>query len=464
MMSGETAVAAAAGVERCLVSAAAGVEGVAPGALLGFRPGEPRGFWAREGRWFAHLGAAAEVRVAPSAAGSGDRFRTAWAQARGLRVPSGRERGPGRPPPPPRFFGGFSFLADHQAEGVWEAFPPARFILPELELQGEGERGTLLTLRRIVPPGADPARHEAELGEELDLLREALGNRTGRPLTRSPGPGALSEETDAAAWGRAVERILGELGEGGVSKVVLARALSLQAEDRVDPVEVALTLWRQNPGAHVFYFEPVAGQALVGAAPETVATVRDGRFSATAVAGSVGPGRCEEERRALAGALLASEKDRREHRLCVQDMVERLLPRAREVRARGEPRVLSLPAIQHLETVIEAELEPGETILSVLEALHPTPAVCGLPRDRALDLLREEEPFQRGWYAGPVGWFDTKGNGVFAPALRSAVIRGRDWRLFAGAGIVAGSVPEQEWEETRIKFQPILQALAGEEG
>jgi menaquinone-specific isochorismate synthase len=96
-----------------------------------------------------------------------------------------------------------------------------------------------------------------------------------------------------------------------------------------------------------------------------------------------------------------------------------------------------------------------------LKALHPTPAVCGFPRDGALELLRKEEPFQRGWYAGPVGWFDNDGNGVFVPALRSAVGRGKEWRLFAGAGIVEGSEPELEWAETRIKFRPVLKALSG---
>jgi isochorismate synthase EntC len=158
--------------------------------------------------------------------------------------------------------------------------------------------------------------------------------------------------------------------------------------------------------------------------------------------------------------LLESEKERWEHHVSVEDMTDRLGRISEEVRAEEEPHVLSLPSIQHLETVIEATLRPGETVLSVLEDLHPTPAVCGYPRDRAMRLIQREEPFQRGWYAGPVGWFDGDGSGVFVPALRSALWRGREWRLFAGAGIVRGSEPEQEWEETRIKFQPVLRALS----
>jgi menaquinone-specific isochorismate synthase len=142
-------------------------------------------------------------------------------------------------------------------------------------------------------------------------------------------------------------------------------------------------------------------------------------------------------------------------------MVARLADVSQDIQAEAEAHVLTLSAIQHLETAISAELHPNQTVISALEALHPTPAVCGFPRDRALDFLRTEEPFQRGWYAGPVGWFDNDGNGVFVPALRSAVGQGKEWRLFAGAGIVAGSDPSEEWAETRIKFQPVLRALSG---
>jgi menaquinone-specific isochorismate synthase len=141
-------------------------------------------------------------------------------------------------------------------------------------------------------------------------------------------------------------------------------------------------------------------------------------------------------------------------------MVARLDSVAYDVTAQAEPHVLTLARIQHLETDIRARLTEGTSALSVLEALHPTPAVCGLPRDAALEFLEREEPFERGWYAGPVGWFDVEGNGVLAPALRCAVVQDRRWRLFAGAGIVAGSDPSLEWEETTMKFEPVLRALA----
>jgi len=254
---------------------------------------------------------------------------------------------------------------------------------------------------------------------------------------------------------------LAEVSTGALSKVVMARVQTASFEGSMDPVDVVLNLWRENPGSHVFLFEPTPGHILLGAAPETVATLQAGVFHATAVAGSVARGNNPEEQAALARELLNSEKDRREHRVCVEDMVARLAEISQDIQAQPEPHVLTLSAIQHLETAISAKLHPDETVLDALEALHPTPAVCGFPRDRAMEFLGAEEPFQRGWYAGPVGWFDSDGNGAFVPALRSAVGQGKEWRLFAGAGIVAGSNPSREWDETRIKFQPVLKALSG---
>jgi menaquinone-specific isochorismate synthase len=447
---------------RRLASVSARVDGVRPDALLGLASEGPRGFWAREGRWFAHLGTASSVEVtAPEEAR--DRFRRVWDQARHLLSGSRNVPESEVQPPKPRFFGGFAFGNGHLAEGPWESFPLARFVLPEVELVGSGEGEGILTCRSFLEEGEGSNRCRERLRSRLAQVKAAL---------ELPGPDPGAEEwspdtrveTAQEEWAEAVERALTEMEEGGVSKVVLARVQAVSAEACLDPVDVVMNLWRDNPGAHVFLFEPRPGHVLLGAAPETVATVEGGLFRATAVAGSVARGDSEAERRAHAENLLRSPKDLREHRMCVDDMVERLRAVSCRVSAEAEPRVLTLSTIQHLETAIRADLLQGQTVLSVLEALHPTPAVCGLPRDLAQGFLEREERFQRGWYAGPVGWFDGEGNGVFVPALRSAVARDTEWRLFAGAGIVAGSDPHLEWDETSIKFQPVLRALAKARG
>ncbi|MDX1495399.1 MAG: isochorismate synthase [Longimicrobiales bacterium] len=433
-----------------------------PGIFLRHAAGEERGFWAREDRWVAHRGVAAELRAGggepkEGSGGLRDRFdrvaMAARAVARGPLVPDGKTRAPRV-----RFYGGFAFRQDHEATGVWSDFPSWLFHLPLFELEGDGSGDAWLRARALVAP-----KDEADAFGRLRRLAESLrAELAARADFAQPGASARGRATptDRQSWEEAVEASLEAIRGGSISKTVLARTLDVETDARIDPVDVVERLWEVNRGSHVFLFEPTPGSAVVGAAPETVATLRDGVFHATAVAGSIRRGENRREQAELAAELLASEKDRTEQRIALDDMIARLETVAHQIRSDPQPHVLTLARIQHLETEIRASVSSDVGILDLLRLLHPTPAVCGLPRDAALDFLAEEEPFERGWYAGPVGWFDADGNGVFAPALRTAVSTGSGWRLFAGAGIVEGSVPALEWEETAIKFQPVLDALA----
>jgi len=331
--------------------------------------------------------------------------------------------------------------------------------MPVFELEGEGSGDAWLRVRTLVSSRSNEdvfvrLKHRAEaLRAELTALGDA-GPRPG------PVASGRATPTDRASWEEAVRESLRAIGSGSISKAVLARTLEVELDSQVDPVDVVSHLWDANRGSHAFLFEPVPGSTLVGAAPETVATLRDGVFHATAVAGSIRRGETPREQAELAARLLASDKDRAEQRIALDDMVARLETMAHQIRTDPQPHVLTLARIQHLETEIRASVPSDVGILDLLRLLHPTPAVCGLPRDAALSFLAEEEPFERGWYAGPVGLFDAEGNGIFVPALRTGVSTGSGWRLFAGAGIVDGSVPALEWEETVIKFEPMLEALS----
>ena len=425
-----------------------------PEPFLRHAAGEARGFWAREERWVAHRGVVAEIRE--DASGSADRYDAVEEEARAL-VQEPILPGRAARAPRIRFYGGFSFRTDHAAEDVWSAFPSALFQVPAFELEGDGSGDAWLRARALVSvEDADDAL--VRLRRTAESLRAELTSLLDRPAPLPAVLPAPRARTPRDAWEGAVETSLAAIRAGRVSKVVLARILDVAAP--VDPAAVVARLWEVNRGSHVFLFEPRAGSALVGAAPETVATLRDGVFHATAVAGSIRRGDSPREQAELATRLLASDKDRSEQRIALDDMVARLETVAHQIRTDPQPHVLTLARIQHLETEIRASVPSGTGILDLLRLLHPTPAVCGLPRDEALALLTEVELFQRGWYAGPVGWLDADGNGVFAPALRSAVLHEGQWRLFAGAGIVEGSVPALEWEETAIKFTPVLDALA----
>jgi isochorismate synthase len=180
----------------------------------------------------------------------------------------------------------------------------------------------------------------------------------------------------------------------------------------------------------------------------------------TCLAGSIGIGQDEEETRRLAARLLASAKDREEHDIVVRSTIGALEDTCEDVTsAPDSPRVARARSVQHLETPISARMPHAGHVLDLVECLHPTPAVGGFPRERALATIRELEAIDRGWYAGPFGWTDLQGDGEFVVAIRSALVAGRSAALFAGCGIVADSVPAAEWEETCLKLRPMLAAL-----
>lgn len=474
-MTEETQPTPAATRSEVLVREILPAPGGSPAAFLSVVGPGPRGFFGDEDGWVAHAGAVRTVRVGPGERGSdgaeggnGPTGRYLEVERARARLAEAASRGEGGSAPLPRLHGGFAFHPRHRATAEWEGFPAAGFVLPRLELHGgEGVAPTLVA-QALLP--AEEAGGEASraLRETLTGLRERLalgpnGSGGGADGVRLQQEGGV----DRGRWEAAVEEILRAVGDGEVSKAVLARVLDVRsggAGSAGDPVGVLERLREANPGARIFLWEPRAGRALVGAAPETLASLRHGRFQATAVAGSASVGSDEGDRARKARELQASRKDRMEHACTVEDMVSRLRGRMDELQWDPEPRVLALPRIQHLETRIQGAAASGETVLSLLEALHPTPAVCGLPRDRALDLVDRKEPFHRGWYAGPVGWVDSAGDGFFVPALRSAVGGPDGWRLFAGAGVVEGSDPALEWEETAMKFEPMLRALGADEG
>lgn len=421
------------------------VDDVTPWGFLRAGAGEPRGFWARDERWVAHRG------VVQSLSASGpDRFAeirraidtSLPAAPEGVRV---------------RLYGGFAFRGDAAPTDHWTGFDPALFHLPILELTGDATGRGRLRAQAIA--GDDEI--EAVRARLEALLKRAMADlRDGEPPAHeSPIPGRLSASL-RGAWAEGIDGVLSAVADGRLSKAVLARTADVELRGRIAPTALTEALWRRNPGTHVFFFEPVPGRALVGAAPEALATVRGGVFHATAVAGSVARGTDDQADRWLARQLLDSRKDRAEHALVVEDMVTRLAALAHDIRTPAAPSVLRLERIQHLETDVRARLDEGRHVLDLVRALHPTPAVCGVPREAALELIRHLEPFERGWYAGPVGWLSTDGDGHFVPALRTAVGDGRRWRLYAGAGIVDGSTAQAEWDETGIKFQPVLRALA----
>lgn len=281
------------------------------------------------------------------------------------------------------------------------------------------------------------------------------------------GPGALSPEGYQAA----VREALGRLAAGGLSKVVLARDLHGTVPADADLRRLVRALATGYPDTWAF-----AVDGLIGASPETLVTVSGGTVTARVLAGTIGRGADPDADTVASATLATSGKDLDEHQYAVQSVLVALRPHTRALAASEQPFLLKLPNLFHLATDIEAELADAATALDLVGAVHPTAAVAGTPTDAALRTIRELEPFDRGRYAGPVGWVDAAGNGEWAIALRCAQFEAsapgpagpdsarpdaeRALTAYAGAGIVAGSDPETELLETRVKFRPLIDALA----
>jgi menaquinone-specific isochorismate synthase len=301
-----------------------------------------------------------------------------------------------------------------------------------------------------------------------------LDDATGSPAEVEPqpygpywsatlGPGLLNPEGYQAA----VRAGLDAIAAGEVGKVVLARDLVGTVPDTADLRRLVRALSTGYPDTWTF-----AVDGLIGASPETLVTVSGGEVTARVLAGTIPRGVDAGGDAEASLALAHSEKDLDEHRYAVQSVLEALAPHTGELRADAEPFALELPNLWHLATDVAGEIADHASALDLVAALHPTAAVAGTPTDAALEVIRRIEPFDRRRYAGPVGWVDAQGDGEWAIALRCAQI-GEDpvhgavagpgtipVVAHAGAGIVAGSDPESELLETRVKFRPIVDALA----
>ncbi len=322
---------------------------------------------------------------------------------------------------------------------------PAHLTVPSTVI---GRRDGRCWVTRIGPIGAP------ESGPIRDLPR---ATPFGPHWSATVGPGALTPE----GYQDAVRAGLAAIAEGTVSKVVLARDLVGEIPPGSDLRRLVRALAAAYPDTWTY-----AVDGLIGASPETLVTVSGGTVTARVLAGTSARGADADADAAASLALATSPKDLDEHQYAVQSVLSALRPHTSALVSGEQPFTLKLPNVWHLATDVEGALADGASSLDLVGALHPTAAVAGTPTADAVELIHALEPFDRGRYAGPVGWIDAAGNGEWAIALRCAqfdigAVGDRiPFAAHAGAGIVTGSDPESEMLETRVKFRPIVDALA----
>lgn len=357
---------------------------------------------------------------------------------------------------PPVSLGGFAFDPARQADPSWKEYPDALLVLPRyffISFQGS----SWLSVNVLVAPGCNRrAIAEAVVYALRNLLQEdeeeIQEEQTEDLIVRQ-------HEIELARWKEKIVAIINEIERKALEKLVLARQVTLSSLRPFDPGAIVARL-RSSYGYCTLFAFASTQSCFVGATPERLVRLDGKIVRADCLAGSTSRDETPTKDHALGETLLADPKERREHALVKRTLQDCLTPFCMRLSAPETPTLLRLPNVQHLYTPLEGVLKEDNDIFGLVERSHPTPATGGLPWETACALLRTYEGFDRGWYAGPVGWVDRHGSGEFVVAIRSALLRGHDARLYAGCGIVAGSDPEREYAESCLKLRPMLWALS----
>jgi menaquinone-specific isochorismate synthase len=366
-------------------------------------------------------------------------------------------RAEGLPERPPLFVGAVTFEPDERSD-EWRDFDDSRWFVPERLILRIGEKDYLIynalvegrsSVERLV------ARFEKAL-EELDAERRRVV-----PDALDVRPVSGYDDRDRERWIEQVEEVKRLIGSGSLDKAVLARRVSYRLDSEFSPSAALARLKERFPACYVFAYR--RGESLFfGASPETLLRLQDGVAYVEALAGSWKRGETPEEDAALAEEFLASEKDLAEHRFVADYVMDALREATSDLRRDDTPRLKRLPNIMHLQTRVEGRLKRERKLFPLLDRVFPTPAVCGLPKGKAYDVIRDVERQPRGLYAGAAGWFSPGKEGDFVVGIRSALVKRGTLTAFAGCGIVDASDPVKEFDETELKFQAALSPFRDE--
>lgn len=418
--------------------------------------GHEAALWLRPSEGTALVGIGRAWSAEPEGPGRFRATEDAWrALLASARIDGDDPAAPGGP----TLLGALGFSGRRPAkEDAWAPFGPSSLVLPDLLYAAHGECATVTAA--VVGRGASVDRAlERRWSDLAGRARAAARDPCGvvaRPVVAPLVVGA--EQPGHDAWRRLVGMFAGAAGRGRLDKVVLARRVDFHSPLALDVPNALRRLVASAPESTTYAFRR-AGSTFLGATPERLVRSEGRWFQTAAVAGTIGRGADAAEDDWLADALLASEKDREEHAVVVAAIRAVLAPVADTLEVATDAEVLRLRFVQHLVTEISGTLRDARGLLTLAERLHPTPAVGGEQRDLALALIDEHEGFDRGWYAGPIGWLGADGDGELCVALRCGIVDRTRATLFAGCGIVADSNPDREWEESRIKLRTVVSAL-----
>lgn len=354
-----------------------------------------------------------------------------------------------------RFYCSFSFFSQSARAAL--DFPAASVVLPAWQILRQSGQ-CILTTNLLLTANTALAPILTELESRIARL-ENLSQTKPPPISplgsASTQPSLLAGQQFKASVATALRHMSGH----PIKKIVLAHAFDLVRDQTFQPAHSLLQLRQRHPDCYVFAMQNSQGRTFIGASPERLLSLCQGQLITDALAGSAPRGATAKADRQLALRLLHSPKEQGEHRMVVDFLARQLTGLGLRPYYGPTPILLRLSNIQHLHTPMRALVLGRTHALQIVEALHPTPAVAGVPTREACEQIQRYEQFDRGLYAAPLGWVGANGDSEFIVGIRSALIDQNWARLYAGAGIVAGSDPEREWAEINLKFRALSESL-----
>jgi menaquinone-specific isochorismate synthase len=355
----------------------------------------------------------------------------------------------------PHFFCSFTFFDDNKFSE--SPFPCATIFLPRWQIARKNHQCVLVANVAIKANSAIEKIYQnlQQTIQKITFKTYSLKGEFARFPTHLQKPNI----PDQHQFKKSVLLALDSIRANHYHKVVLAHAIDVISQTPFQVVHSLNKLRKLHPDCYTFSTSNGKGQTFIGASPEQLVSLQNHILTTDALAGSAPRGKTATEDANFAKALLNSAKETHEHQVVIDFIVQHLGRLGLKPQFSASSRLLQLSNIQHLWTPIQAQVPANISLLDIVAALHPTPAVAGAPREIACEEIRRFERFERSLYAAPLGWIDGQGNGEFIVGIRSATISGNHARLYAGAGIVAGSDPDKELAEIQLKLQALLKAL-----
>ncbi len=355
----------------------------------------------------------------------------------------------------PSIFCSFTFFSDSNIESAF--FPGATVFLPRFQIVRK-HKACLLIVNTPLDETEGSQKTIERLKQEIARIDWAQLVRVERSLKVNTAADVSTDLKDARQFKSAVGEALNSIAVNEFSKIVIAYATDIKSTTPFQVIESLSNLRDRHPDCYIFSTSNGRGQQFIGASPERLVSIQNQQLVTDALAGSAPRGKTNAEDTYLANLLLKSRKEKREHQ-AVSDFIFHRLQQL-DLKPHQLPlQLLRLSNIQHLWTPIYAHLPKNIEPLTIVEQLHPTPAVAGLPTKLTCEKIRYYEKFDRSLYASPLGWVDSSGNCEFVVGIRSALIDGDRAQVYAGAGIVSGSNPDKEFAEIQLKLQSLLKAL-----